>query len=512
MASPGETKTGGGGDDNGKGSSDGGTGGDQIPKAGSKGGTEDLLHEATQLLKSLRLQPKISVMQLAGLDQTEDNWVLIDSGATHALRPARDQDEWKNAERTVVQLANGATEAFRLKKGTRILLGHPTGSTSRIIPMGGITELDFTMTWSGDRCSLKDDEGRQLEVQIHNGCPMISLEDGRRILEWLEHYQVHQRRKLAMVKTMMADDSLVDKSKLNLELALTFKLRQLFPQLPDQLMMRLVSYLEMVRAEDFESRLPWNRRKRRRLKRAKHVILHVFSGPGESFWHRKLSTATTEVLCVDTTGTTPASLLDKNVYGYLLSLCATGKVRSIIGGPPCRTVSSLRYQDDGGPGVLRTDAHPYGLPTLQPADMELVLNDLPLMMRFWSLMVMAEEVRDPVQPETQFMMEQPEDPAHYRSEGDVAAHGYFSVYRTTEWQQFAAKYNMMEINFDQFPMGHPKRKPTTLGTNDHAFAELDGIRGGPENEAESNARFKALPVQQRCDVINQKLGRHGLLV
>ena len=83
-----------------------------MPKAGSKGGTEDLLHEATQLLKSLRLQPKISVMQLAGLDRTEDNWVLIDSGATHALRPARDQDEWAQADRTVVQLANGATDAL----------------------------------------------------------------------------------------------------------------------------------------------------------------------------------------------------------------------------------------------------------------------------------------------------------------------------------------------------------------------------------------------------------------
>ena len=43
------------------GSGDGGTGGD--PK-GNK--ADELLHEATQLLKSLRVQPKINVMQLAG--------------------------------------------------------------------------------------------------------------------------------------------------------------------------------------------------------------------------------------------------------------------------------------------------------------------------------------------------------------------------------------------------------------------------------------------------------------
>ena len=121
---------------------DGGRGGGN--DSGNKGEkTAELLHEATQLLKSLRVQPKINVMQLAGLEQAENDWVLIDSGATHALRPAHDLHEWNNAERTVVQLANGETEAFRLKRGTKVLLGHPTQTTSRIVPMGGLTALDF---------------------------------------------------------------------------------------------------------------------------------------------------------------------------------------------------------------------------------------------------------------------------------------------------------------------------------------------------------------------------------
>ena len=64
--------------------------------------------------------------------------------------------------------------------------------------------------------------------------------------------------------------------------------------------------------------------------------------------------------------TLPANLHDRNVYGYLLALCASGRVRAILG--------ALRYQDDEGPGVLRTDEYPYGLPTLSPADSELVLG------------------------------------------------------------------------------------------------------------------------------------------
>ena len=82
---------------------DGGTGGDQSVTTGK---TAELLHEATQLLKTLRVpqpSPILKVMQIGGLDQADANMVLIDSGATHGLRPARDQEEWDRSVRTTVQ-------------------------------------------------------------------------------------------------------------------------------------------------------------------------------------------------------------------------------------------------------------------------------------------------------------------------------------------------------------------------------------------------------------------------
>ena len=494
-AFPGEVKSASGLPEEGASSGDGGTGGD--PK-GNK--ADELLHEATHLLKSLRVQPKINVMQLAGLEQAENDWVLIDSGATHALRPAHDLQEWTHAERTVVQLANDETEAFRLKKGTKVLLGHPTQTTSRIVPMGGLTALDFTLQWSGDQCQLRDDEGREFEVRVVQGCPMISLADGQRILEWLEWYQVHQQRKLAMVRSLLADDTQVDRRGLNLELALTYKLRQLFPHLPDEVMTRVAPHLEMVKTENFESNLPSNRHKRRRLRQAKHVILHLFSGPDHNYWDQRCANANTEVLCIDTTCSTPANLHDRNVFGYLLTLCASGRVRAILGGPPCRTVSALRYQNDGGPGVLRTEEHPYGLPTLSPADTELVIADSVLMFRFWSLLMVAEEMREETDPPTQFFMEQPEDPKRYRSEEDVRQHEYFSAFRTAEWKALAEKYNLAQYHFDQHPLGHPKRKPTCLATNVQEVRHLDGVRGAPSNEADAGTQFRAMTVEQRCEV------------
>ena len=481
------------------GDKDGGRGGGQEsgPKADK---TAELLHEATQLLKTLRgpMNPKLKVMQLSNVETVDEEYILLDSGATHALRPARDEGEWMAAERTSVQLADGTTEMFRLKKNTKILLAAPTTQISWIIPMGGLSDLDFSLEWRDGLCKLKDDEGREVRVELRNGCPMISRQEGEKIMEWLELFYVHQWRKLAVVKTMLADVGMVDLNMLTLETAMTVKMKKEFPGLPDHIMMKLIPYLEMVKAEDFGARLPWNRHKRRRLLKAKRIILHIFSGPDSSYWEKQCGSADTEVLCVDTEGSHPANLHDKNVYGFLVALCASGRVKAIIGGPPCRTVSALRYQDDEGPGVVRNDEHPYGLPDLPPKDAALVEGDTILMFRFLSLMTLCEDVR-PADDEvpTAFLMEQPEDPAKYRDEADVQQHRYFSMFRTQEWQDFQTRYGLSQFSFDQCTMGYTKRKPTTIGTNLMELAQLDELRGQPEGEAQAAEQFRALPMEQR---------------
>ena len=482
------------------GEKDGGRGGGSEKSSGGDSKTAELLHEATQLLKTLRVDanPKLKVMQLSGVDQPDDDFVLLDSGATHGLRPARDAEEWQNALPTSVQLADGVTEMFRLKRRTKILLSDPSSTTqaSYIIPMGGLSDLDFSLEWRGGVCRLHDDAGREIQVTIRNGCPMISRDDGCRLLEWLELFHVHQLKKLAMVQTLLTDPDALDKTQMDLELSLTAKLRELFPDLPDEVMMKLVPNLDPLQLEDFGARLPWNRRKRRRVARASNIVIHVFAGDNPKFWENQLSTATTEVICVDLLGGCKADLMDRNVYGYLLQLAASGRVRAILGGPPCRTVSALRFQQDGGPRVVRNEEWPYGVPDLSTTEAELVMNDVVLLFRYLSLYVVAEDVRRLNDPVTQFILEQPEDPARYRSAEDVAAHGYMSIFRAKEWRDFQKKYNLHMLHFDQGPMGHERRKPTTLGTSMEVLLQLDGLRGEPSQPV---AAHVDQPLQQRIE-------------
>ena len=221
--------------------SEGKGGGSESGSSSKNDKTTELLSEATQLLKSLRIQPKLKVMQISALNQAEDDMILLDSGATHALRPAHDEGEWILGEPTSVQLADGVTDMFRLKKGTKILISNPASpSTSAIIPMGGLADLDFELQWRNGQCRLQDNEGREVEVTVQNGCPMISRSDGLRIFQWLELFYVHQRRKLAVVKTLMADHNLVDKRTLDAEVALTMKVKEIFPDLEEEVVMKIV--------------------------------------------------------------------------------------------------------------------------------------------------------------------------------------------------------------------------------------------------------------------------------
>ena len=96
-------------------------------------------------------------MRISELEHNQPGQVLIDSGATHSLRSARDQDEWLKATSTVVMLAEGSTIRFRLKPGTKILLSEPGQLEAWIVPMSGLTEPDFTLQWKGNQCLVRSD-------------------------------------------------------------------------------------------------------------------------------------------------------------------------------------------------------------------------------------------------------------------------------------------------------------------------------------------------------------------
>ena len=460
--------------------------------------TTELLAEATQLLKSLRM-PNLKVMRLSKLE-SHAQMVLLDSGATHGLRPAASEEEWQSGTRTQVMLADGVTESLRLKPGTKVLLSDPLlrpENTSWIVPMGCLNELNYKLVWKDHMCHLYTKAGEKIDVELHNGCPYVAHEFGAKLLTVLEQHQIQQELKKMTLKSILTRGAAGLGNNMSIEMAMLVKLKEVMPTLPEDLALKLVPDLSVLTDPNIGLNLPWNRRKRKRLMMAKNVIIHMYSGPDASYWERRLSNEHTEVLCVDLEASTPSNALDETTFAFLLSLCASKRVKALLGGPPCRTTSALRFQKDDGPPILRTEDHPYGLPSLTPQQAELVTNDSILWLRLMLMYILCEEVRPKEQAQTAFLCEQPQDPAEYRKKEDVDEHQYFSMWRTQEWKSFQEAYNAKLISFDQGPFGHPKRKPTTLALiNMNEMMQLQDVRGrGAEPEV---APLPELSVKERC--------------
>ena len=100
---------------------------------------------------------------------------LLDSGATHPLRPASPQ-ELAMADKVKVRLAgDGQQEMSQSDQGTILV-----GETSQVIvPMGRvIQQLGYSVKWTPESCVLVSAEREELKLTGNEGMPGIGRGPG----------------------------------------------------------------------------------------------------------------------------------------------------------------------------------------------------------------------------------------------------------------------------------------------------------------------------------------------
>ena len=80
---------------------------------------------------------------------TEDRVVLLDGGATHCLRQAKNQKEWEEASPATMQLASGSV-VMKMHQETGTLLSQEM--VQPIIPVSKMTEIGYKVMWTQDHC------------------------------------------------------------------------------------------------------------------------------------------------------------------------------------------------------------------------------------------------------------------------------------------------------------------------------------------------------------------------
>ena len=438
---------------------------------GSKDGQSvGVASEIATLLKSLKVDgptpaartlrtvpdPAIRAVVPVESERKEDQKVLLDSGATHILRRALDANEWSLAEETDVQTAVGKCRLR--KKGSTLLTDY---EVQAIIPLGLLASEGLKIDWSRGGCSVRHPRFGRIPVEIEQNCPYVSGRWGRRLIEDLEMKFNSRYSMIKALRNEQVEDA---------EVLWDWKtLKEWFPLCPDEQMERL-----LIEEKVNTDALPFNRHQRRRIRRAKYIAIHLFSG-GEQGWWTSRMPKSVEIICIDLLK--HQDMMDNNLMAYLVQVIRTQKVIAIFGGPPCRSVSVLRTRDDGGPRQLREREGPlrWAREGLSPAEYQVAFGDAQLWLRSLTL------VREGKKRFSRLggLFETPEDPALYWLEKKECP----SFTTWPEIQQTMDLVGWKRISLDQGCLGHPRRKPTCLWSGWEEVLLLDGMRDGRTSKA-----------------------------
>ena len=442
-----------------KGNGEGGK--DLQASAGQSGASGDaLLGEVAGLLRSLRLQspiqapeqPTMKVLQVKKLTGGAPTSCLLDGGATHCMRQCRDQAEWDAGSEVSVALAQGNVMMKQNAQGTLLALD----CVQPIVPLSKLTALGYKVSWDDVECSISHPGHGKLEITMEQGCPTVAAQVGWRLMNEVESQQAMVKKVRAVLESGRGDGS-QEQQRWKL-------LRELFPNTP-------LDVLEQIpgNAQWKGENLPFNRRVRRKLERAKMVVVHTFCGKDDGFW-RKLETADVAVLPLDLTN--GCNLLEADLGGFLESLTMSGRVELWLSGPPCRSVSvaRLRHAEDDGPRPVRSreGVTRYGLPGLSEAEEALVRGDSILWLKNLWWIWLASKSRRPDERPFQALVEQPRDPAEWKAGGEECPS--FTIWEET--LQVMKEVNLEKLTLNQGDLGHVTTKPTCLLTN---IPELHGL-------------------------------------
>ena len=119
--------------------------------------SRQLIQKAANLLKTLRSMKAMKLKSLGSEDGTTDGWALLDGGATHGLRKAR-QDELPHLQPVQVELASGSTTLYRQRD-----------EVEPLIPLRALVEQGFQIRWNSKGCVIRSSSGRRLECELRQG-------------------------------------------------------------------------------------------------------------------------------------------------------------------------------------------------------------------------------------------------------------------------------------------------------------------------------------------------------
>ncbi len=388
----------------------------------------------------------LRVLRLARVQPCDEEMGLLDSGATHCLRPPLHREDVTSYVKVKINLAGGQCAELHMSPG-KVIIG--SEGVEPIVPLGHlVSKLGCSLQWTQDELVVVHPVRGQIHTILKDGCPMISKKLAMKLIQEMEEREEGSIRSLREEEDPMMRwmQRLVEE-------------HPAFQSLPTEVKSMLVVKPKV-------HNICGNRRRRKLWKREGGVTVYLYSGEKNGYTFeravKELGGDQRKVVQVDVKNGNKWDMVEGHVYEELLSMAINGQVSSILTSPNCRTRSRLRHVEIPGmnlPGPARSwEGGEWGIPGGSEVEKKCWEDDV-MMFRSWMLFLVAQECRkaEGKLERINFLLEHPSPPEDMPE--------VVSIWRTSAWKNLKDLCHFKEHEVDQGDLGGGCTKPTTLGTN-----------------------------------------------
>ena len=456
--------------------------------------------------------PSLNVVALRGLGASSADvgevYALVDSGATHPLRRAGDDSEWRDGNPVLVNLAGGERVELRMNDAGTLLIPpmNFTGEdqqTTPIVPLGALVQLlGYRLDWCGSRCRLFGKDGEVLNLRVRNGCPEILEHQALKLIARIEESKLETLKSATAVTKAKVREAAMSLNKTWFDHLLTYcdsaissealhaiNSAPFFEDVPRPALQGFTEASPCVNGWDALKGLRHlNRRTRKRLWGSSQWVVHLYSGKSPNEEILFLERQGFVVLEVDIEKGKSHDVTDPLVWRALEWGARNGRIASLVGGPPQNSFMLRRHMSPG-PEALRSPEFLYGgWPGQSAVEVDYVNKHTGLFARMIYLHALASAGRCKFPAdagdvrEVGFLLEQPRDPRGYLHFEDALAKDSVSFWRTSMWLCYAEEAGLSSYNFDMSSLGKALSRHTTIGTN-LPLRHLDGLQGRIQRDA-----------------------------
>ena len=422
-----------------------------------------------------KIQEIEAAMKVAKLETRTDSsgYGLLDSGASHAMRLAQD-NEYEEGSSVHVTLAGEDVREMRQNlQGTVLVENDGSSAVQPIVPLGAvIEELGCHLHWHKGSFQLRHPTKGIMPVRLVNNCPEIKVKDALSLIKELENK--HMKTLCNQVSSLKARLEVLRKEErrswdellkefvatgaqsLLLRMVLTCPCTR---ELPTDVQAMISEGFDKEKGIDYLKRLPLTRRKRKLLMASDNWVVCLNVGAEET--PREYFDVVSKKGKVVLDVYTPKSRLwdinrREGVYQLLLWVAAAGKITDILGSPEHTTWPTSMKPDRGPESYpIRTKAFPFGHDELPPMKLQQLHNETAAVVKQLILwMVSTASGKGNVG----FLLEQPAEKERHRRDDPVCA----SLWSTEMWKSFKSVSGMEMASIYMGAIGHKATRPTTI--------------------------------------------------